>query len=77
MCALCRLMIRGFLDYGVLTASSRLGKPQKSIFFSRQSSKAFSRPDPTPRLSGQKNGYKLKKNIKKSFFSLVDNPLHP
>ena len=34
---------------------TQLGKPQKKIIFSGQSTKAFS-PPPLPRLSGQKNG---------------------
>ena len=41
-------------------------KQKKSFFFSWQSTKAFS--PPPPRLSGQKNYYKYKKNIKFCFF---------
>ena len=54
-----------------------LRKTQKKVFFSSgQSSKALA-PHP-PRLSGQKNGYKLKsKHSKKVLFFLSGNPLIP
>ena len=64
------------LEFWQQTFCIRETTKEKFSFFSGQSTAAFT--PPSPRLSGQKNGYKFEKKEreeKKRFFSFLDNPV--